>query len=160
MKKFQRAYVDLKQVAETRTALLKLYSSDLVDVMLKNLAEEEIYLNDKYQVHLTRSHIEELGVNMVHLSIKSIDKAPIRDWRDMQEIKNMLVGPECEGVELYPAESRLVDTANQYHLWVLDDSTIRWPFGFNDGRVVSGETKLPALPRARQRPRKSRGGSR
>ena len=28
-------------------------------------------------------------------------------------IKNLIVGPEHEGFEIYPAESRLVDTANQ-----------------------------------------------
>jgi hypothetical protein len=37
----------------------------------------------------------------------------VHDWRDLQRIKNQLVGPECEAVELYPAESRKVDTANQ-----------------------------------------------
>lgn len=54
----------------------------------------------------------------VLLSIRRNDRAAERDWRVFQRIKNALVGPEREAVELYPAQSRLVDSANQYHLWV------------------------------------------
>jgi len=40
----------------------------------------------------------------------------------------MIVGEEHEAFEVYPAESRLVDTANQYHLWVSRTSrcVCRW----------------------------------
>ena len=38
---------------------------------------------------------------------------------------------------LFPAESRLVNMANQYHLWVLDTPGVKFPFGFDEGRVVS-----------------------
>ena len=84
--------------------------------------------NDKYQVV-----IEEQGGGWVHLSIKRLDKQPVHDWRELQQIKNMLVGPECEGLELYPAESRVVDTANQYHLYVMRDPTWRLPVGYETG---------------------------
>lgn len=56
---------------------------------------------------------------MVHLSIRRNDRRPVTDWRDVQRIKNDLCGPECEGAQLFPAESRLVDTSNQFHLYVL-----------------------------------------
>lgn len=101
----------------------------------------EVWINDQYQVSMRRFHNErsEGGPDLVHLSIKRLDKEPCRDWRDFQAIKNQLVGPECEGMELYPAESRIVDTANQYHIWVIDDPTFRYPWGFNK-RVVIGPT--------------------
>lgn len=95
----------------------------------------EIYINNKYQVNLRRH-----PMNLVHLSIKLLTKDPVHDWRDLQQIKNELVGPECEGIELYPAESRLVDGANQYHLWVWNDPTYRIPIGFNSPRSVSSQT--------------------
>lgn len=38
-------------------------------------------------------------------------------------------------VELYPAESRLVDTANQYHLYVVDSKAFRFGFGFQSRAV-------------------------
>jgi hypothetical protein len=88
---------------------------------------------------------------MWHLSIKRKDREPIDEnrWRLLQHIKNTLVGPEHEAVELYPAESRLVDTCNQYHLWVFQSGTQQWPFGFTSRMVTSEEihgTKQRPLP--------------
>jgi hypothetical protein len=100
-------------------------------------ADLEMYVNSRYQVMLRPS-----GGDMIHLSIKRIDQEPVRSWRDLQRIKNELVGPECEAVELYPAESRLVDSANQYHLFVLTNPAQRIPLGFDDGRLVTGEIQL------------------
>lgn len=86
---------------------------------------EQFFVNSLYQVNLRR-HPSPLG-DIIHLSIKRHDKAPVRDWQDMQEIKNQLVGPENEAMEIYPAESRLVDCANQYHAWVLANPHARIP---------------------------------
>jgi hypothetical protein len=80
------------------------------------------------------------------LSVKTHDRAPVHDWRDFQRIKNELVGPEAEAVELYPAESRLVDTSNQFHLWCFEPP-FKFPFGYVD-RLVMGES----TPTTRQRP--------
>lgn len=66
---------------------------------------------------------------ITHLSFKRIDREPMHDWRLFQEIKNMIVGPEYEAVELYPAESRVVDTANQYHLWVFGSKSAKVRIG-------------------------------
>lgn len=93
--------------------------------------ETKIFKNDIYTVHVNDDHPD-----IIWLSIKRNDQAPIKDWRDFQEIKNQIVGYENEAVELYPAESRLVDTANQYHLWVIKDPTFRFPFGFNERWVL------------------------
>jgi hypothetical protein len=72
-----------------------------------------------------------------HLNIRRRDGKPIfRDWRHFQWIKNELVGEECEGLELYPAESRLNDTSNKYHLFVFADPTYRIPFGMQDRDVI------------------------
>jgi|TARA_R100001163_G_scaffold52078_1_gene39455 hypothetical protein len=120
----------------------------------------EIYVNNKYQVAITRQNPEKPkfgfvldnngermssgSFGVIHLSVKTHDKEPIRDWRDMQRIKNELVGEEHEAVELYPAESRLVDTANQYHMWVFDKPVsdgAYYPFGFHD-RLVNYDKPL------------------
>lgn len=122
----------------------------------------EMWLNDRYVVSVTR-----LPEGGTHLSIRRSDRKALHDWRDLQRIKNDILGPEVEAVELYPAESRLVDTANQYHLWALPDAQ-RFGFGFEWGRVVTdadgeitvdGEPALvpdhlaDAVGRAVQRPR-------
>lgn len=62
------------------------------------------------------------------LSIKPKDGAR-HDWREFQRMKNEIFGPHREAVELYPSEDRLVDTANQFYLFVAPEG-IRWPFGF------------------------------
>lgn len=102
-----------------------------IKAFVDDIRKETVYLNDQYQVNVR--HIEH---SFYHLSIKRIDKEAIHDWRDLQEIKNKLLGPECEAVEVYPKESRLVDTANQYHLWGWKDPKYRLPFGFGDRYVT------------------------
>lgn len=80
------------------------------------------------------------------LSIHTLDKTAEHDWRDYQRIKNELCGEETEGVELYPAESRKVDTSNQFHLYVFEG--FKFPFGFRDRLIIEN----PTLPGTKQRP--------
>jgi len=108
-----------------------------------------VFLNSRYQVVISQERVEGFSGPVDHLSIKRWDKAPARDWREMQRIKNTLCGKSREACELYPAEDRLVDTANQYHLWVLPPKT-RFPFGFSERLVVKeGEGML--APGSKQR---------
>ena len=52
------------------------------------------------------------------LSIKRYDQGLMGDWRVFQRIKNEVCGLEMEAVQLNPAMSRIVDSANQFHLFV------------------------------------------
>lgn len=110
-------------------------------IVEEEVRASEVWLNDLYQVSVRRYE------RMTHLSIKRIDRSPCKDWRHFQQIKNELCGPEAEGVELYPAESRLVDSANQYHLWVFTEKGFRFPFGWNVRAVTDGD----AFGKAKQR---------
>jgi hypothetical protein len=121
--------------------------------LVAEMKRATVWLNDEYQVSITPLTPAEDALDappMVHLSIKRRDKEPIHDWRALQQIKNELVGPECEGLELYPAESRKVDSANQYHLYVFADAGTRVGFGFEE-RFVDGEEGAAAVG-AKQRP--------
>ena len=40
-------------------------------------------------------------------------------WRIKQRIKNELFGEERTAIEVFPAESKLVDSFDVYHLWIL-----------------------------------------
>jgi hypothetical protein len=107
---------------------------------------DEVWLNDLYQV------VKHPAGTLIHLNIRRVDGYPGRDWRHFQQIKNELCGPECEAVELYPAESRLVDQGNKYHLWVITDPTFRFPFGWQERSVdyqdhpdTRGMRQRPAL---------------
>jgi hypothetical protein len=104
---------------------------------LAALGADELWTNDRYQAVVRRVGRTPVGF-LVELSITRRDKAPIHDWRDLQRVKNDIMGPEVEAVELYPAESRLVDTANQYALFCLPKGR-RFPFGFRARLVLVGD---------------------
>ena len=110
----------------------------------ENTKLDQVYLNSRYQVNIRDCKFEHwsVGPRMKHLSIKRLDKGTFISWRDKQRIKNELVGEECEAVELFPAERRLTDTANQFHLWVIAEDGYIFPFGFNQGRNVNYDTSL------------------
>jgi hypothetical protein len=125
---------------------------DAVRALVERSGDEisESWRNDRYHVHVIRWPALRLNghlASIAPLSIRRNDRAPCRDWRDMQRIKNQLVGPECEAIELYPAESRLVDTANQFHLWCVEDPYFRFPFGWESGRMIVSDSGGGAIQR-------------
>jgi hypothetical protein len=102
------------------------------------MQRQQWFRSDTYQVAMFEFECEQFNLILTHLSIKRNDRAPIDTmyWRELQAIKNAIVGAEREGVELFPAESRKVDGANQYHIFVLPPGT-KWPFGFVDRMVTN-----------------------
>lgn len=98
-----------------------------------------VFLNSRYQVNVYTEFNQAPFGRVVWLSIKTRDKQARHDWRDMQRIKNEIVGEQYDAVEIYPAEDKLVDTANQFHLWVFLDYLL--PFGFHTRIVSSGNWK-------------------
>jgi hypothetical protein len=93
-------------------------------VMREAYEGNEIWVNSRYQVLIRRDQ------DPMWVSVRRLDQEQIHSWRDLQRIKNELIGRENEAVEIYPAEARHVDQANQYHLWVFTDPKYRVPFGF------------------------------
>ena len=75
------------------------------------------------------------------MSMKRNDRQPLHDWREKQSIKSAICGPFMEAVELYPAEWRVMDTANQYHLYAFAEldgmKCPPLPFGIQVGARVS-----------------------
>jgi hypothetical protein len=102
-----------------------------IEQAVQRMSSIQMYENDTYIVEI-RYHPP-----FVQLDIRRRDSGDCKNWRELQQIKNELVGPEHEAVELFPAESRLVDTANQYHLWVHVSPEYRFPFGFAERCVLS-----------------------
>jgi hypothetical protein len=82
-----------------------------------------------------------------YLTIKRNDRHWKHDWRHLQRIKNELLGTDVEAVELYPDEARLVDEANQFHLWALPPG-VRYPLGFEEREVHDSQ----GADGAKQRP--------
>jgi len=100
---------------------------------------ETFYANSHYLVFkrlIPATNEDSPSEYMVHLSMRTVENDVRHDWREMQRVKNELAGPEWEAVEIYPAESRVVDTANQYHLWCFPFSL---GFGFGTGLIKTPE---------------------
>jgi hypothetical protein len=62
----------------------------------------------------------------------------------LQWIKNDVLGENVEAFEIFPAEGRLVDTVNAYHLWGFPAGyRIPLPMAIGIGRTVANEATLP-----------------
>lgn len=115
------------------------------------------YVNSRYSVTVCRWRMRLFADRpqvVYRLGIQNFDQSARHDWRDFQRIKNELIGPEAEGLELYPAESRLLDPSNYYLLWVLPkgDRVPLGEVGFRDVRqpedAMAPQRRLPAAPAA------------
>ena len=113
-------YKQLKKVMNKNGKKIKMAD---VKRMLELQNQEEVYVNDRYEVRV------DYDSDMPHLSIKNNDRSTEIPWQHKQWIKNDIVGEEMEACELFPAESRLVNTANQFHLWCFPKGVME--FGWN-----------------------------
>jgi|TARA_R100000908_G_C3734918_1_gene133140 hypothetical protein len=110
------------------------------EVLAQEDAESKCYLSPMFQVVRRVLWDEQHGFEgntPTYLSFKRIDREPLGDWRAKQRIKNAVLGDHWEGVELYPAEERLVDTSNQYHMFAWEG--IFPIYLFNSREVYSKE---------------------
>lgn len=94
------------------------------EAMYSEEGKAEYFLSPMFQIakRMLSDEMHGFPIPPTYLSIKRLDREPIADWRAMQKIKNAICGKEWEGIEIYPAESRLVDTANQYHMFCFPES--------------------------------------
>jgi hypothetical protein len=102
--------------------------------ILNKTVPDTIFINELYVVSVFKNESNDFGVDVPvwHLSIRRQDREACHDWRHFQQIKNEICGPEYEGLELYPAESRVLDAANQYHLYVIMIKDVPVPVGYTD----------------------------
>jgi hypothetical protein len=104
------------------------------------------WVNDLYQVMVAPCGPKN---KMLHINIRRRDGGMFKDWRHFQQIKNEVAGPEREAVEIYPRESRLVDTSNKWHLWVAPEGAtvdLGWferDVQFEENRDVPGMRQRP-----------------
>lgn len=112
-----------------------------IEQAIQRMTSPEIYQNDIYRVEKIPA------APFIHLDIRRLDGQACKEWSHFQQIKNELVGPEYEAVELFPAESRLVDAGNQYHLWVHADPTYRFQVGFRDRFILRQSANCDSISR-------------
>lgn len=137
-----------------RWAACQGFSEEEVADVIAAETDAEAWTNALYTatVHPTAAWLDGWP-SMKRLSIRRIDRRAIHDWRHLQRIKSDIFGPEAEAVELYPSERRVVDTANSFHLWVLEPPGTLYPFGWprglrgdEDGADIPGQQRRGSRP--------------
>jgi hypothetical protein len=143
--RLERKDNDPNFVADPRLAAIKA-SQGIPD-------SDEVWMNDLYQVTVDYmvSDLPDAPQGrdgMLHLSIHTHSRDPVRQWRHLQAIKNEVAGEDRSAVEIFPREDHLVDTSNEYHLWVLPTG-VDLPFAWKD-RFVSSDRQAEDYNAARE----------
>lgn len=104
------------------------------------------FANNRYEVE-----VRDAPNGLTYLSIKRLKKAAVHDWRELWRVKNEITHPDREAFELYPGAWRLVDTSNQYHLFVLPLG-LAMNVGFVGADVTDDPPDTYTAGQPRQRP--------
>lgn len=92
----------------------------------------ELYVNCDFWVRVIRNNAKakygsrEVYIHRMEIRRKDLSKNVL--WMDKFSIKNKLIGEEYDAVERFPPNSELFDNSNAYHLFVLSDPKLRFPY--------------------------------
>jgi hypothetical protein len=119
------------RVAAARLGLPQVPEEE-IRAALATVQNSEIWRNNLYQI--SRAHVLSMRQGFPDfyvLGIRRLDGGNPDDipWAHLQQTKNEIIGPACEGVELYPAFERDLAEKVYRYLWVVADPQFRWPFG-------------------------------
>jgi hypothetical protein len=157
MEPFQRTVWDAASAMRHRNTLLAqpdFFFQNVFGGRMPTLQEKLCWIEDRvrdsatlvrYQNNLYTVVLEGTSP-LIHACIKRLDGRPCTDWNHLQQIKNELIGPEHEAVDLFPAESRLINLTNEFHLWAHPTSGFRFPFGFFADRCVKADVRADQTP--------------
>lgn len=117
------------------------YDPAVIAKLIAEAEQAETWMNNLYvaTVHDATPWVDTWPA-MKQLSIRRVDRKVIHDWRHLQRVKSDIFGEEAEAVELYPAASRVVDTANSFHLWVITAPGKVFPLGWASGLRTDANT--------------------
>lgn len=87
----------------------------------------EVFVDEKRMYCVMIRPVETEWGTVEHACIRNTPCTDI-PWAEKQRIKNEIFGKERIAVEVFPEESKLVDEANLYHIWVLPEG-FKMPFG-------------------------------
>ena len=72
-----------------------------------------------------------------HITFKRNDGGTNVSWQEKQWLKSDVLGEDCEALELFPAESRVVETAGYHYLWGKKELAVGFPVDYTAYDVVS-----------------------
>jgi hypothetical protein len=87
----------------------------------------EALVDEKLNYCVMIRQVETEWGTVEHACIRNTKSTDI-PWAEKQRIKNEVFGSDACAIEVYPDESKLVDAANMYHIWILPKG-FQLPFG-------------------------------
>lgn len=80
----------------------------------------ETYWQNSFYLVFRKELEPELGLDgSVLLTLKRRDGKAIREWKHLQRVKNELVDPEREAVDIFPPQSMVTSMGNEHNLFVV-----------------------------------------
>jgi hypothetical protein len=116
-------------------------------------APDEVWGSSQYTA--TVHYLDDNRDGFIEVGIHNYHRTTHVPWRHIQQIKNEVFGPDREAVQLFPAEDRLLDSANEYWIYVYPTSEAPMrkrgvKIGMDRGRSVNYD--MPPMGKARQAP--------
>ena len=128
-----------KKNAWTPLVRLELTKENFPNADVSSLEYDEYWRNDEYivKVYYPNNPSHQFPNNkFTWLCFRNVRNShTAHDWRDMQMMKNEICGEERTAVEVFPPMSKLVDTCNQFHLWVYPED-YELDFGYKHQHIV------------------------
>jgi hypothetical protein len=90
------------------------------------------FRNNRYIVTVN-DYAETTAGYAVRAMVQSLTGEPVRNWEDLQRVKNECFGEETVAIEYYPAQSKLVNAHHIYWLWIYEPGKI--PLPIMDGKA-------------------------
>ena len=132
-----------KKNAWTPLVRFELTNEYFPNVDVSSLEYDEYWCNDEYivKVYYPNNPAHQFSNNkFTWLCFRNVRNThTAHDWRDMQMMKNEICGEERTAVEVFPPMSKLVDTCNQFHMWVYPED-YKLDFGYNEQSIMPNTT--------------------
>lgn len=86
------------------------------------------FSNNRYVVQIYDNEkmcIAGVLIDVIRVFIQRHDDKPIPNhWSELQKIKNTIFGGDSTAIEFYPSCDTLIDCANIYWLWIINNKLI------------------------------------
>ena len=139
VKKYGAKWTPFVQVSSDRTAVVGNLDAvakqfgvplDVVrEVAAETFSNAKLYLNSIFEVEI-KPATQPNG--WLHLAVRRRNGVAGVTWAENQHIKDELVGPDCEGIELLPAAARLRNARQDFpSIGVCPNPAERLAFGFH-----------------------------
>ena len=90
---------------------------------------DKVYVDEERKYCVMSRDIMTGWGSVTHVCMRNEDSTDI-PWAEKQRIKEELYGNKT-AIEVFPTRKNLIDEANMYHIWIINDKKFKIPFGLS-----------------------------